>query len=469
MNSVPWDFFFNPRSMAIVGVSKREDDYVNHYVRTLVEYGFKGKLYLVNPKENEILGFKVYKRVVDIEDEVDLAFLAVPGEAMPSVLEDCGIKGVRAIIAFSSDSDILSASGSRGIGEAIRKAVKRWGFRVIGPNCLGIYRPSSGLCFAHGFPKEPGDVAFLSQSGGHAAAMGWLGASIGLRFSSIVSYGNAADIDLPDLLEYFKEDPETRVIVIYVEGVRDGQRLMRALREITSVKPVIVWKGGVTEEGSKAVATHTLAMAGSWRLWRAALTQCRALIVSSLEEAAYVALTFSLITEKRGYDKVAVVSISGGEAVSAADTCSALGLKLSKLSDETLSELKRIVPRYGSSINNPVDIQLAALDPNTYGEILRVLARDPNVDGLLVLQSMEWPALYRGVEGFYELVDTLCRVRKGEGKPIFTVMQPRLLHTEYVKARDQLLKTKIPVYPTLKLAALSITSLSKYYRPPTLK
>ena len=457
---IPWSCFMEPRSIAVIGVSRREDDYVNHYVRTLIEYGYTGRIYLVNPREDTILGFKVYRSVLDIEGPIDLAYVAVPSEAMEEVLDECGVKGVRAAIVFSSDSDILSPTGSRGIAEVVRRAVERWGMRIIGPNCLGIYRPRSGISFAHGFPRDPGDVAFISQSGGHAAAMGWLGASIGLRFSAIVSYGNAVDIDLPDLIAYFREDPETRVIVAYVEGVKDGKRLLSELKEAVDAKPVILWKGGLTEEGSKAVATHTLALAGSWRVWRAAFRQVKAVTVSSLEEAAYTALTFSLAMDELSGHRLAVVSISGGEAVTATDTCIGEGLALARLTEATLERLKRVVPRYGSSINNPVDIQLAALDAATFREILEVLAEDPQVDALLVLQSMEWPILYRGARRFHELIDVLCEVRRV--KPIFVVMQCRLFHGDYVSALERLVQARIPVYPSIRMAASSIAKLSAY-------
>ncbi len=461
MGKAPWSLFLSPRSMAIIGVSKREDDYINHYVRTLLEYGYHGRLYLVNPKESEILGFKVYHKVSEIEEAVDLAFIAVPREAVAEVLEECGVKGVKAIIIFTSDSDILSPTGDRGISRAIVEAVKRWKFRVIGPNCLGIYRPSSGLCFAHGFPKEAGNVAFLAQSGGHAAAMGWLGASIGLKFSAIVSYGNAVDVDLPELIEAFGEDPETHVIATYVEGVKDGRQLISSLKKTTAKKPVIVWKGGVTEEGAEAVSTHTLAMAGSWTLWRVALKQGQAIQAYSLEDTAYTSLTFSLIPKISG-GRLAVVSISGGEAVSTADACSKHGLSLPRPSGETLKKLEKIVPRYGSSIRNPVDIQLAALDPETYLEILSFLIEDPNIDGLLILQSMEWPSLYRGAQRFHELTDVVCRVKQRYGKPIFVVMQPRLFYEDYQKAGRKLLEVKVPVYPTVDLAVSAISRLVTY-------
>ncbi|RLF14195.1 MAG: hypothetical protein DRJ97_06710 [Thermoprotei archaeon] len=441
-----WRKFLAPRSMAVVGVSRREDDYVNHFVRTMLDYGFKGRLYLVNPREREILGFKCYPSVLDVEDEVDLAFIAVPGEAVSKVLEDCGRKGVKAVIVFSSDSDYLSPTGDRGIGRAIADAVAKWGFKVIGPNCLGIYRPSQGMCFAHGFPREPGDVAFLAQSGGHAAAMGWLGASIGLRFSAIVSYGNAVDVDLPELVEAFSEDPETKVVAAYVEGVKDGRRLVKALMKASQRMPMVVWKGGVSKAGAEAVATHTLALAGSWRVWEAALRKTGAVVTWGLEDTAYTCLTLSLRPQLKGR-RLATVSISGGEGVSTADALSHAKLELARLSERTLEALKKLVPRYGSSIKNPVDIQLAALEPEALRGVVEALLEDPGVDGVLVSQSMEWPIYYRGRGRFMELVEALRQARREVGGALFVAMQPRLHYEAFKEAQAKLLEAASPCTP----------------------
>jgi len=289
---------------------------------------------------------------------------------------------VKVCVIFTSDSDSMSPTGTYGLGELISNFIsKAGGPRIVGPNCIGVYCSRSGVAFTPNFPKEPGKVAFISQSGGFAAELGWFGARIGLRFSKIVSYGNAVDLDLPDFLAYFREDSDTGVVAVYVEGVKDGRR---TFKELTVKKPVLVWKGGITEEGAKAALSHTQSLAGSATLWSTMLKQAGAIQVESFEGLAYTSIAFSFYKPPVD-NSVAIVSVSGGGAVASADTCTREGLLITRLSDTTINALRRVVPRFGTSIRNPVDAQRGALSPEACSEVLRIVLSDLNVSAVILV------------------------------------------------------------------------------------
>ena len=255
---------------------------------SLVRYEFEGRLYPVNPKVDEILGLKAYPNVRDIPGPVDHVICSIPAPLVPQLIEDCVAKGVKVVHMFTAGfSETGEEEGVR-LEAKILQIAKRGGIRLIGPNCMGIYCPSSHISFDEAFPKESGVVGFFSQSGANASELAHMGALRGIHFSKVVSYGNALDLNEVELLEYFIQDPETEIIAAYIEGVKDGQRFVRLLREAAQVKPTIVLKGGRTQSGTGAVASHTGSLAGEDEVFDALCRQMGAIRVYSLEELADV-------------------------------------------------------------------------------------------------------------------------------------------------------------------------------------
>src|SRR4030043_29076 len=291
------DFVVNPKSGDVAGISPSRgyDAMAETYLRALVEFKFNGPIYVINPKGGEFRGRKLYPSVKDIPDSLDYVICCIPAPAVPQLIRDCATKGVKTVQFFTS------GFGENGTEEGIRleaevcALAKQGGIRLIGPNCMGVYAPKSGLSFAPDYPTERGQVSFICQSGGNAIYFIRYAAQRGVRFSKVISFGNAADINENELLEYLTDDPETGIIAAYIEGFKDGRRFSKALRKAAAVKPVIMMKGGRTEAGARAVASHHGALAGSTEIWDGLLRQAGVITVSTLEGLGGILGTFSYL------------------------------------------------------------------------------------------------------------------------------------------------------------------------------
>ncbi|MCX5998321.1 MAG: CoA-binding protein, partial [Chloroflexi bacterium] len=276
--------FFHPRSVAVVGA--QSDAAVSQgagvFVPALIAAGFKGDIYPVNPKANAIMGLKTYPDLMSVPQTPDFVICCLAAARTPQLMRDCIGKGVKAVCIYSAGFSEASENG-RKLEQELVMLARRGGIRMMGPNCMGIYCPSAGLSYNPRASREPGSVGLVCQSGGNSLRLTMLGESLGLRFSKVVSYGNAADVSEADFLEYLADDTETEVIGAYIEGVREGQRFVRALAYAADRKPVIVLKGGRTQAGSQAAASHTGAVASSKATWDALCQQARAVQAYSLE------------------------------------------------------------------------------------------------------------------------------------------------------------------------------------------
>ena len=293
-----FDRIFYPRSIAVIGVSSRGNVFGSGILNALEAIGYEGSIYAVNPKGGEFKGRKLYRSVHEIPEPIDFAVIAVPAEHVPKALEECRLKGAAgAEILSSGFSEMGTPEGSR-----LEKEIKdicSLGIRVVGPNCFGIYCPGSGLTLLPGpdLSRESGPVGFVSQSGGMSIDFAHIGKWMGIGFSKVVSFGNGADLRETELLAYLGDDPETKVIAMYIEGVEDGASFFSVLRDVAAKKPVIINKGGLSEAGGRAVASHTASMGGSHKIWQAVLNQSGAIQVGDLWEMAEVCLAFSLLPE----------------------------------------------------------------------------------------------------------------------------------------------------------------------------
>ncbi len=468
---------FYPRALAVVGVSRDEVKFGGLFLRALLEFGFKGRIYPVNPAATEIAGLKAYPSVGSIPEPVDLAAIMVPAPLVPAVLEDCLASGVKGAEVFTSG---FAETGDER-GKALEREltlIARRGIRIVGPNCFGIYCPASGLTLLPGgsFPSESGPVGFISQSGGHAVEFAREARGRGLRFSKVISYGNGCDLNEADLLEYMAQDDETRIVTMYVEGPRDGRRFLELVKGLAPRKPVVIWKAGLTRAGEKAVHSHTGSLAGEEAVWRAVFAQTAAVPVHNLEEMADTVLALRHLPSSTGR-RVGVVGGGGGISVAAADDCDRAALDIPAFDDAVQQKLRDIIPAAGTSFRNPVDIGVPLVPPPMFERVLDAVASADGIDTVIATQALfhvlggTWRFRPGFAERFVEeLVAVAPRVRDRWGKPIVLVIQLGGDEVEMIEAekgrreiRDQYLSMGIPSYPTLERAVRAVANVAAYY------
>jgi len=438
------DPILRPRSLAVVGASSSPRKFGRLFTQAFLDMGFE-RLYPVNPRETEVLGLKAYPRVSEIPDQVDLAFVVTPINTVLSVVEDCGAKGVKGIVVYASG---FAEQGPE--GEALQRKVvsvaHQHGCRIIGPNCMGIYAPQSKLSFFPGLPKQAGSIGLVSHSGSLSTLLIRYAESKGLYFNMAISCGNEADLNAADFLEWFGADPNLKVILAYLEGLKEGRRFFELAKEIARRKPIIVAKGGMTAEGAKAANSHTGAMAGSEAIWKALFKQTGVIGVDTIEEMIDTLIAFCRVPLPRG-PRVAIVSGPGGPAVLAADACVKEGLQLAELASETKEELAKVIPSVGTSVKNPVDLGMGvAMMPSMYGAAIEVLATDPGVDAVLALGA-----------GDRTLADILVNAYRKTGLPmaVTCLLPPERSPEGYL----HLAENGIAAYPEARRAAAALVKL----------
>ncbi len=383
------DALFDPRGIAIVGATEDLSRIGGQPIRALRAAGYAGAIYPVNPKYTTIDGLVCHDSVLNIDGDCDLAIIAVAAKHTPRVMRECGRKGIRFAVMFSSGFRETGDGGDT-LEQALLSAAREAGVRIIGPNCQGMISvPSRNYsvfgAIAADVDLEPGGVSMVFQSGGFGFAVMSLCDSMGIRFRHCVSIGNEADISTPELIDYFVDDPGTRVIFVYIEGVSDGRAFMRAAQRARAAgKPLILWKGGKTEAGQKAAASHTANMTGSYDVYRAAFRQTGVLEVDSVDDIAD-----SIKVLARGLlpagNRVAALAISGGSGIVFADTAVAQGLEVAAFSVQTTARLRQVIPVFGS-VGNPADITADIFnDISRFAGALDAVLDDENVDQLAIL------------------------------------------------------------------------------------
>lgn len=370
--------FLNPESIAVVGASAKPGKVGHELLRNLVEGGFGGRIYPINPKAESVLGLRAYPSILDVDGKVDLAVVTVPSSAVPGVIQQCGEKGAKAAVIISAG---FSEIGNRSLEEEVVEVAKRRGVRIIGPNCAGITNTHVNLHATIETRVGKGDIAFVTQSGAlGGAVLAWAREKrIGL--SKFVSYGNACDIDESDILEYLADDTQTKVITLYIEGVKDGRKFLMAAGEASRKKPLIAIKGGLSEAGVRSVLSHTGSLAGSGEIYRAAFRQAGIIEAGGIEDMFDMARALSY-QKPMGGDKVAILTNSGGPAVMAADELERLGLKVPKPSEDIMKELDFLPPN--CSRNNPIDLT-AEGSPGVYVRAFNALLSGGYYDAALVI------------------------------------------------------------------------------------
>ena len=480
-NDMPdYEKMFHPKKIAIFGVSLEGGSVGlgNGLLLALQAMGYEGEIFPVNPKGGSFSGLNILKSIEDIPGKIDFAIIALAARMVPEALEACRKKGAAGAEILSSGFSELGTPEGICLENEIRRIAAR-GIRVIGPNCFGIYCPKSGLTFmpSPDLSRESGPVAFLSQSGGMASDFANTGKWMGIRFSKVVSFGNGADLREIELLQYLGEDPETRVISMYVEGIKDGDLFFRTLKSVAGKKPVIVYKGGLSEAGQRAVVSHTASMGGSRAIWPAVLRQVRAVQVHSMLEMAQASLAFSLLPA-RVFKHVSVIGGGGALGVAACDAAEAYGIGIPSFSPDLKERIETYLPKPGCSGANPVDIANPYVPPQQLKEVLRHAAKDERID-LQVLISLlyHFKAIARArkrpvaaVTPCRELADAVGEVANETGKPVIAVLPNTKRGLEDMdvvemleEARRMLLEKGIPVFDEIGDVFRAVGHVNAYH------
>jgi acyl-CoA synthetase (NDP forming) len=451
----PLEFIFHPRSIAVVGASADPQGWGTRlFLQPLLDIGFPGKIYPINPRAGSILGLRAYPSVRDVPGPVDYAIVSIPPGSVLSVVEDCAAKGVRAVAIYAAGFSESGEDEGRETEARILDAARQSGMRLLGPNCIGIHCPQGRFSFSSWAPRESGPVAYLSQSGRYCHEFMALGVLRGLGFSKAISIGNSCDLNGTDFMDYLAQDEDTRIITAYVEGVRDGQRFSRALAKAARAKPVIMVKGGNTEPGTRAAASHTSSLAGNQALWEALFRQSGAIRAQDLEEMADLAMTFHFLPSLRGRE-IAIIGPGGGVSVLAADACHGVGLRVSPLPQEVQAKLREFIPPSGTGVRNPVDFSpQLALNAPVFARSIEVVAAWEGVDVLMVHVGLDIDV--RGVEEKKQIVGAILEAGQRTKKPIALVLSTVGRPENWKLAFDlkqKCLDAGFPVYPTTTRAA----------------
>ena len=438
----PLDAIFTPHSVAVVGATDRPGSIGRAVLWSLVSNPFGGTVYPVSDKRTSVLGIKAYRSVGEIPEPVDLAVIVTPADSVPGVISQCIAAGVRGAIVISAGFKEHGEHGKE-LERQILEQLHDSGMRLIGPNCLGVMNPVSGLnaTFASNSMPRAGNVAFISQSGALCTAiLDWAQQEM-VGFSAFVSIGSMLDVDWGDLIDYLGNDPRTHSIVMYMESVGDARSFLSAAREVSLNKPIIVIKAGRSDAAAHAAASHTGTLAGSDEVLEAAFRRCGVLRVNTIADLFYMAEALSKQPRPKG-PRLAVVTNAGGPGVLAADSIITAGGELADISAATMDQLNQLLPAHWSR-SNPVDILGDAL-PDKYAKVIETVAADTNNDGLLAIlcpQGMSHPTL---------TAERLVPFAKGLGKPVLACWMGGAEMTAGIELMN---RAGIPTFPYPDTAA----------------
>ena len=460
------DEMFHPKSIAVIGASSTNLE--RGWVTRLLNFGYSGNLYPVNPKASEIAGLKAYPTIGDIPGAVDYAIFNIPARLAPQVMEDCIAKGVKFVHIYAAGFAETGKEEAKELEARLTAIIKASNIRVIGPNCMGMYCPRAGLTFNPYFPKEAGNVAFVSQSGAESMRFVFLSDNTGIRFSKVISYGNAIDLDAPDFLNYLANDSETDVIACYIEGIKDGRGYLETIKECLKTKPVIILKAGLTESGAEAAASHTASLAGSEAIWDAFFKQTGAIRAYTMEDVTDVIEALLHMSRPKGR-RVALVGRGGGIGVIATDICERAGLKVPAFHEDTIAKLESVIPEAGAGIRNPVETTYGMGGAaEFYAKGMGIVDADPNTDIILTHIAVDVYGERRADlrNDVTKAATVLCDVAKTLTKPLAVALYTGS-HAEIVdavhEAQEMLVKAGIPLYPGVEAASKAINKLMVYH------
>jgi acetyltransferase len=443
---------FEPASVAVIGASAERNKVGNIILGNIIESGFQGPLYPINPRYQEVMGLKCYPNVTDVPGPVEMAVVVVPAKFVLQVMEECGRKGVKAAVVISAGFKEVGLEGAK-LERQLGEIAHRYGMRVLGPNCLGLINTHHRMnaTFAQEGPRE-GNIAISSQSGAICVVVLDWAANINIGFSKFISVGNKLDVDEGHLLEYLREDPQTKVIGMYIEGTDRGREFLRQAELTTRVKPVIALKAGRTSSGAKAASSHTGAMSGSDKVYDAAMRQAGVVRVRNIEEMFDLLQAFSTMPLPEG-EGLAIVTNAGGLGVMAADACSDNGLTLASFEASTIEKLKQGLPA-AASLYNPIDV-VGDADAERYDHAIRTVMDDPNVACVVALLAPT------DLVDISSVAKTLTAFAGSSPKPIVTSF---VGGKEMMAPIDMLKAAGIPNYPSPERGIRALAAMVEHRR-----
>ncbi|MDH5758510.1 MAG: acetate--CoA ligase family protein [Gemmatimonadota bacterium] len=456
MTSSALDKVFRPRSIAVVGASRRRDTIGYQIVDNLLTHGFTGVVYPVNPGASAVHSIPAYPSVTDIPGPVDLAVVVVPKERVLSVIEECGAKGVGAAVIISAGFKEVGPEGARRERDVL-EAARRHDIRLVGPNCMGVLSTEEGMSmnatFAPSMPTR-GPLSFMSQSGALGVTILDYAAELGIGIHHFASVGNKADISGNDLLQYWAADEGTRVILMYLENFGDPRRFTHLARHVTREKPIVMVKSGRTASGARAASSHTGALAAVDVATDALLAQCGVLRADSVQELFDIAMALEELPIPAG-NRVAIVTNAGGPGIMIADACESAGLEIVELSQETQTRLRAVFPAE-ASVRNPVDM-IASATSESYRIALEEVLADPSVDAAIAAFVPPLGVLQVDVAG------CIVEAYRGQGraKPILAVLMGR---QGFAEGRAELHEAGVPAYTFPESAARALAAMVRYRR-----
>ncbi|MFW9878201.1 MAG: CoA-binding protein [Candidatus Thorarchaeota archaeon] len=473
LTNIDFERLFFPRAIGIIGVSP--DLRGGSFFLRCMRGKFKGSIYLFNPKFSgqDLLGYKIYSSILEIEEPIDYVILAIPARLCPKVMEEIGKKGVPFVTVFASG---FREVGNEILEQELLRVAKCYDIRIIGPNCLGVYNPRAGLHFAFSQSRKSGNFSGVFQSGGIAQNMSQLAVSYGLYISKFISIGNALDLSPVEFLKYFNQDEHTKIIGLYVENLRSinqGRHFMKTVKNCNlNRKPVILWRAGYGKATKKAILSHTGGLAGNNEMWKAVGKQTGSCIVSNSNELAALASAFNL-TRLPNTRNVGVIGIGGGSTIEAIDILEKNNLNIPTLSVKTINKMKRFIPDVNTNVTNPLDLGGSGLQPNIYYRTIMALDKDPNISSIVFIKDPERFGNFQnlmkeilrsnmGIPGFKsvdlnrEFIRYISKAKSVSTKPLYCVMLKINEGFEEYKSRYKfklkLLNRNVPVFENLDLA-----------------
>lgn len=450
---------FEPESIAVIGASNSPAKWGNWMVVRPIKSGFRGRIYPVNPREKEIFGLKAHASVLDIDAPVDLAIITIPATMVPDAMRSCVKKGIKAAVIISAGFAETGPEG-KALQDQVLNIAREGGIRFMGPNGMGIWSSAVRMNTAFGFTPRTGGISFVSQSGTMGGYLLETATNKGYGFNAFLSVGNQADLSMADYVEYLGEDKGTSVIVLYIEGLKDGNRFLRKAREVIRKKPIIVFKAGRTEQGARATLSHTASIAGSDEIFEAICHQAGIIRMHDVSDAFDVAEALSKQPLPKG-NRVAVVSGGGGHCVVTTDACGVVGLEVPELDAETVRTLTQYLQPHAPPPKNPIDL---AADPRplALANIIQLLAQSPRIDAIITMAPVSIrstnPAYIREVLSTAEIIS---EIPGKYGKPLIATT---MRHSMQGIAYDLMKERNIPFYEFPEEATRAMYGLYRYSR-----
>jgi acyl-CoA synthetase (NDP forming) len=458
----------NPKTVVVVG-----DKRMNGYMWLRNNEHFTGDIYSVQVDPNEIpgieeMGVKNFTSLAEVPGEIDYVLCAVPRQIAPRIIADCAATGVRGVALFTSGFAETGEAEAAALQAELGKIAREADLALIGPNCMGIYNAKLGIRQSGEQPTgEAGPVGFISQSGTHAINFSLTGAAQGVRISTSISMGNAEVLDAPDYIDYLADDADTKVIAMYIEGTKSGRRLLDSLKRATQKKPVVVWKGGVTEAGARATASHTASLATSNAVWNAVVRQAGAIATNTLDDTIDVLKALLFCKPAKGR-RMGLMAMTGGQSVVITDAFEGVGQNVPKLTEGSYEKLAEFFNIIGGSYQNPLDMG------GTIGfggqsdhlqRLLDILEEDENVDAIAMelasgFMARRWKADPASLD---TMLDLLVKHKERSTKPFLTTLHPGHVEEITAQARAKVTERELPVFHSFERAARALSLATSHW------